>query len=229
MWEAKAMSTGFKVPMQIPGAPERVTINQLISDGVALFRTSLDILQRKPGVYEAEVNQATWWRFWLIVGTGSVIIAIANAISTAILDARFAAVFGASFRPGIVGIIIALILGIPFAAIALYAAAYVSQQYASQQSSEAVPLVKHAYTVALVVMPANVIASLVTLVLGFLAFGLGALISLVVSIYALFVTVDGIQMLYKFDRNKAWITAAIMIVTSIVVTLVLGAIIGAII
>jgi len=217
------MTTGFKMPVEIPGAPERVTLGQLVSDGMALFRTGLDILQRKPGVYEAEVNQATWWRFWLIVGIGSVIIAIANVLVSVLLDARFGG------RLNVVGLIIALIVGIPFAAIALYAAAYVSHQYATKQSSEPVPLAKHAYTVAVVVMPANVIASLVALVVGLFAFGLGSLISLVVSLYALLVTVDGFQMVYKFDRNKAWITAVIMIVTSIVATLVLGAIVGVLI
>ncbi len=223
------MTTGFRMPVEIPGAPERVTFAQLVNDGMALFRTSLDILQRKPGVYEAEVNQATWWRFWLVVGTGSVIIAIANVINSLILDARLTAVLGGIYRPSIFGSIIAFILGIPFAAIALYAAAYVSHQYASKQTTEVVPLVKHAYTVAVVVTPANVIGSLVALLLGLLTFGLGSLISLVISLYALFVTVDGFQMVYKFDRNKAWVTAAIMIVTSIIVTLVLGAIVGALI
>jgi hypothetical protein len=222
------MSTGFKMPVEIPGAPEQITINQLVSDGVALLRTGLDILQRKLGVYEAEINQATWWRFWLIVVSGSIVIAIANAISSAILDARLASLLGGAYRPGILSPIIAFIVGIPFAAIALYAAAYVSHQYASQQSSEVVPLVKHAHTVAVVVIPANVIGSLLALVLGVIGFGLGALVSLLISLYALFVTVDGIQMLYKFDRNKAWITAAVMIVTSFIATLVLGLVLNAI-
>jgi hypothetical protein len=220
------MSTGFKMPVEIPGAPERVTFGQLVSEGMALMRTSLDILQRKPGVYEAEVNQATWWRFWLIVVAGGVVIAIVTAISTAILDARLAATFGSLYQTSILSPILTLILSIPFTAAALYAASYVSHQYASQQTSEVVPLVKHAYAVALVLVPANVIGSLVAFIIGLIIFGLGTLISLLISIYALIVTVDGIQMLYKFERNKAWITAVIMIVTSFIVSLILGAVLA---
>jgi hypothetical protein len=214
------MSTGFKLPVEIPGAPERVTFTKLMNEGMALMRTGLDILQRKPGVYEAEVNQATWWRFWLIVGTGSVIIALASALSSLLFLTRF------GFRLNIIGLIISIIVGIVFAAIALYAAAYVSYQYSSKQSSEPVSLVQHAYAVAIVLTPANILGSVIVLIVGLIFASLGWLISLVIAIYALIITVDGFQVLYKFDRNKAWITAAIMIVTNIIATYILGAIVG---
>jgi hypothetical protein len=214
------MSTGFKLPVEIPGAPERVTFTKLMNEGMALMRPGLDILQRKPGVYEAEVNQATWWRFWLIVGTGSVIIALASALSSLLFLTRF------GFRLNIIGLIISIIVGIVFAAIALYAAAYVSYQYSSKQSSEPVSLVQHAYAVAIVLTPANILGSVIVLIVGLIFASLGWLISLVIAIYALIITVDGFQVLYKFDRNKAWITAAIMIVTNIIATYILGAIVG---
>ena len=42
----------FKIPFNIPGAPERDTWESLARDGVALLRIGLDVVLRKPGVYE---------------------------------------------------------------------------------------------------------------------------------------------------------------------------------
>src|SRR5690606_662687 len=42
----------FALPVQIPGAPPRVTMRELVSDGIALLRNSIGIFLKRPGAYE---------------------------------------------------------------------------------------------------------------------------------------------------------------------------------
>src|SRR5437868_5237914 len=99
----------FKVPFNIPDAPERVTMPELVNDVKPLLQTTMDSFQRKPGAFETALSQATWWHFWLLVGASGLVNAICSTITLVILDSQYSRFYSR----GILSIIIYLILAIP--------------------------------------------------------------------------------------------------------------------
>ena len=79
---AGSASGGFALPIAIPGAPERVTLGGLWQEWLALFLAGVNVLMRKPGVYEAEIARATWWKFWLLVMGVSVVSAMVTLVTS---------------------------------------------------------------------------------------------------------------------------------------------------
>ena len=192
----------------IPGAPERTTWERLARDGVALLRTGLDVLLRKPGIYEEEVERATWWRFWLIAGAsavGSAILSIFNALflqirySTSLFNIirRFADAFLLrGHRPG-------------FAVCRLLRFVSLGAEPGRHRS-----LLNHAYTVALVWAPITLLNGVISF--AFNLFGFGAwLTTLLISVYACVLIAEGFERLHVFrEPNQKWITAGVMIVAN---------------
>lgn len=228
----------FALPVEIPGAPEKVTLRQLISDGLSLLRNSVGIFLKHDGAYEDEIRRATWWRFWLTVGTGSVVSAVFFALGQLFLEFRVASIIssvGSRYDVNIFRVVLVLIFSIPMNMLAVYAGAYASHWYATKQANGLASLVQHSHAMAAVWLPANVVSAIlgaaVTLVFGatvsmnvlfsgagLAAFGFGLLVALVVSIgvglYTLSILVKGIQILYKFVGNPLWITTVIMLVVT---------------
>lgn len=218
------LTSGFALPVSIPGAPSEVSLQSLFKDGWELFQKGLEVLQRKEGVYEGEVAQATWWRFWLLVAFGYAITTIFSVINAILTQGRLAS-FG--FRFNLLGILVALILTIPIGLISVYAGVYASHWWAKRQGGQ-IPLYQHAYAVALPYVPAWVIGSAIGLIFSFIGFG-GGLIALIVSLYALYIIALGFDKLYRFsDPNQKWFTVGAMFVGSFVASLVIGAVVGVI-
>lgn len=208
-------TSGFILPVTIPGAPAQVSPKSLLNGGWLLFQRGLDVLQRKAGVYETEVGRATWWRFWLLVGFGYTIDAVFSALGL--------------LRFNLLGFILSLILTIPLGIVALYAGIYASHWWAKKQGGQ-LPLYQHAYAVALPFIPAMVIGSVASAVLSLIGLGgIGALISFVASIYGLYIITLNFETLYGFtDPNQKYFTVAAMFVGFIIAGFVLSAVVGAV-
>jgi hypothetical protein len=213
----------FKIPFRIPGAPERTTWEKLARDGVALLRGTLDVLLRKPGVYEEEVSRATWWRFWLIAGAsvvGSAILSIFNAL---FLQVRFS-----SSLFNIIAVLLTPLFFVVIALVTLYVGCYVSFRWAQSRGGNG-SLLSHAYTVALVWAPVALLNGALSFVLNLLGIP-AAPVTLLISLYALLVIADGFERLHVFtDPNAKWITAIVMMLAQFVTTLILGLLLGSLI
>lgn len=192
--ESAAGESGFALPVSIPGAPERVTLTSLIQDWIALFMAGVNVLMRKPGVYEAEMERASWWRFWLLVGGLAVITAVLGVLGGIL---GWQGLFG-SFSRGL-GVLIIM-------PVVLYVGVWASDWYAKKQGST-IPQYQHAMAAVLPYIPAAVISS----VLGI--FPLIGILGLIVIIYAWYIMSLGMQGLHQFqERNQNWITVIIFVI-----------------
>lgn len=210
------------LPVSIPGAPAQVSPQSLLNGGVALFRAGVDVLMRKPGVYEAEVAKATWWRFWLLVGFGYTVTTLFSVITSILVQIRLSS-FGLRFN--LVAVLFALLLTIPIGLITVYAGVYASHWWAKRQGGQ-LSLYQHAYAVALPYIPAWVIGGAIGVILSLIGIS-GGLISLVISIYALYIMALGFDSLYGFsDPNQKWFTVVAMFVGFIAATVVISVIVG---
>ena len=205
---AGSASGGFALPIPIPGAPERVTLGDLWREWLALFVAGVNVLMRKPGVYEAEIARATWWKFWLLVMGVSVVSAIVTLVTS---------LLGGWFLYGILNAALTLFLT---AAIA-YAGVWLSDWWAKSRGST-VPQGQHALTAALPYVPAAIIAS----ILGIFPF-VGGLLGFVVSIYSWYIMGLGFQAVHQFrEPNQNWITVAFFVIGVFVGAILLGIIAG---
>ena len=211
------------LPVSIPGAPAQVSPQSLLNGGLALFRTALDVLMGKTGVYDEESGRATWWRFWLLVGFGFVITAVLSFISAIILQAQLSSL---GLRFNLIGVIVSLLLTAPIFALTLYVGIYASHWWAKRQGGQA-PLYQHAYTVALPYVPALVIGGVLRLVFSFFLSGIASLVSLALSIYALYLIGLQFEKLYAFsDPNQKWFTVGAMFVGYLIAGFVMVAVLG---
>jgi hypothetical protein len=219
----------FKVPFNIPSAPERVTIAEVIDTTKPLLQTSIDSLQGKPGAFETALSQASWWHFWLLVIVSSLVSALCSTIGLVILDAQIARILPGYSR-GIFSILIYLIVAIPASVAVFYAGLYASHWWATKQAGGTASLVQHSYILGVIWAGEVIITSIATLVFTLIgAGGIGSLLTLVVAIYALYLMGGSIRKLYQFqDGNQVWITAAVMVITNFVATLVMFGVLAAI-
>jgi hypothetical protein len=224
-----AESGGFALPVDIPGAPPRVSPNALVRDGIALFLRGVDVLnngaatlfpnvsffQPKPEVYDSEVAKATWWRFWFLVGFCAVAAALLGLFG-GIIGTIFS-IFGGFNFFRVFGVLVTFILTVPILMVGMFAATYASGWWAKEQKS-AVPLVRHAYTAAVPFAPTLVINALLSLIPI-----VGGILGWLVQIFALYLMGFGFQGLHQFeDRNQRWITVAIYGVVYFVVVGILS-------
>ncbi len=222
--EAGADEPGsFKIPVRIPGAPDRTTWESLARDGVALMRVGSDVALRKPGVYSDEVGRATWWRFWLIAGTAAIGSGILSLFDALFLQIRFA-----TSLFNIFGVLLTPFFFVAIALISLYVGCYASYRYALTQNGST-SLLKHAYTVALVWAPITLLNAVISF--AFNLFGFGAWLAvLLITVYEVYLISEGFESLHAFhDPNQKWITAIVWIVVVFLTTLVLGILFGGLI
>jgi hypothetical protein len=212
----------FKVPFNIPSAPERVTIPELVDTTKPLLQTSFDSLQGKPGAFETALSQSSWWHFWLLVIVSSLVSAICSTVGLLIVDAQFARIFPGYSR-GLFSILIYLIVAVPVSVAVFYAGLYASHWWATKQAGGTASLVQHSYVLGVIWAGEVIVTSIASLVFNLLSLGfLGSLLTLVVALYALYLMGGSIRQLYQFqDGNQVWITAAVMVVTNFVASLVL--------
>jgi hypothetical protein len=219
---ANNASPGFKVPFNIPGAPEQVTFAQLVDTAKPLLQTSADSLQRKPGAFETAQTQATWWHFWVLVTVSGLVSALCSTIVLIITDSQLARIFPGYSR-GIISLLLYFILAIPVGLAVFYIGSYASHWWATQRAGGTATLVQHSYALGVIWAGQVIVSALITLVFTLIGLGgIGAMISLVVALYALYLMGDSIGKLYQFaDRNQVWITAAVMVVVSWIASFVL--------
>ena len=229
---------GFKLPVDIPGAPEKVDPKNVIEEFVQTFKNGIEILKRTEGVYPMEIQRASWWRFWQYVVVSWIIGSIASTISSIVSYGQtvawtneVAVAFGqepVATSPGIFTIILTVILGVPIGAAVLYAGIYASHRWVTTSRAGQGSLVAHAYTIMLPSVTASIIGSVVGMVLIFVPLIglLAAIFAFFLSIYALYIAAGGISMVHKVDKNTGYWTVAVMIVaqfiTAFVITLVLS-------
>lgn len=218
----------FKVPFNIPSAPERVTMPELVNTTKPLLQTSLDSLQGKPGAFETALSQSSWWHFWLLVLVSALVSAICSTITLLIVDAQLSQIFPGYSR-GIFSIIIYLILAVPASVAVFYAGLYASHWWATNQAGGTASLVQHSYVLGVIWAGEVIITSIASLVFSLIgAGGIGSLFTLVVAIYALYLMGGSIRKLYQFqDGNQVWITAAVMVITNIIASFVMFALLAA--
>ncbi|RMF82145.1 MAG: hypothetical protein D6737_02875 [Chloroflexi bacterium] len=238
---AGAGAGGFKLPLEIPGAPERITADAIITPGKALLRDSFDIFRNKAGAMEKSTGLATWWQFWLIALTASVVVAVIAFVSQLFLEIRLTILFDDfGYDPRIGHVILTLIFSIPASMVAVYAGSWLSHWWATRQGGQ-VPLVNHSIRVAMAWMPgaiANAIVDALMLVivaqgviefftalitddesrLGILGIGAGVfffiflILTIAVSLYTLKLMINGIRSLYQLETIHLWITTAFMFI-----------------
>lgn len=203
-----AGGAGFALPFSIPGAPERVTLGGLWQEWLQLFLAGVNVLMRKPGVYEQEIARGTWWRFWLLVMG----IAVVSSVVTLIMS-----LLGGWFLTGILSAAIRLFLTAGIA----YAGVWLSDWWAKRQGS-LVPQGQHAMTAALAYVPAAIIAT----ILGIFPI-IGGFLGLVISIYSWWIMGLGFQSVHQFrEANQNWFTVAFFILGVILGGIILGLIVG---
>ncbi|HYO87242.1 MAG TPA: tetratricopeptide repeat protein, partial [Candidatus Limnocylindrales bacterium] len=120
---AASSGAGFAIPGNIPGAPQRATFGELWNEWLELFIASINVLMRKPGVYEQEIARGSWWRFWLLVGGVAAISALLSLIGSIL--------FGSGILFGLISAIVTLILTPGIA----YAGVWLSHFWAARQGS----------------------------------------------------------------------------------------------
>lgn len=201
---------GFALPVSIPGAPARVTLGNLWAEWLELFMAGINILLRKPGVYEQEIARGSWWRFWLLVGGVAVISAVLHLIGSIL--------FGRNIIAGLLGAIVTLIVSPGIA----YAGVWLSDFWAKRQGSS-VPQGQHAITAALPYVPAAVVTGLLSNLVPIM----GGLLGFIVSLYAYYIMGLGFQSLHQFrDSNQSWITVVMFALGIILGGVILGIIVG---
>ncbi len=222
-----AASGGFSLPFTIPDAPEKVGIAELFRDGMKLFLRGVDALQSKTGVYEGEMGQATWWRFWLLVAWCAVVGGVVTAAGS-LLSVVLSIFLGRFFFGAIIVALITLIISIPVNIALIYGATYISHWYAKEQQKSSVPLLHHAYTIALYAAPAALLGALATAITSIIGLGfIGSLASLALNIYALYLIGMAFKRLHQFTQpNQEWITIGIYFVAYLVFGAILGVILG---
>lgn len=232
-----APSSGFKLPINIPGAPEFVDANYLIQQLRQQFLSAVAVLQRKPGAYPQEVQRATWWRFWSYVVVIYVIAALVSTITTTIAFSQLAgslddlAALGVDVgitRPNILNITLTFLLTIPVSIATLYVGLYASHWYMTNQANGQASLMHHAYAIMIPIVTVNIISAAIGLVFGIIpALSLvGGLITIVLFFYGLYVAADGIAMVHKSSGNTKYIALVVMILAQIAVGFVLGLVIS---
>lgn len=217
---AEDVPGSFRIPVRIAGAPERATWESLARDGVALLRSSVDVVLRKPGVYADEVTRATWWRFWLMAGTAAVGSGILSIFNALFLQIRYS-----SSLFNIFAVLLTPFFFVAVALLTLYVGCYASYRWALTRGGSS-SLVKHAYTVVLVWAPITLLNGVISFV--FNLFGVGSwLMTLLLNLYAIMLIAEGFEQLHAFrEPNQKWITAGVMIGAEIIVSILVGILFG---
>jgi hypothetical protein len=135
----------------IPGAPGSISVGEVagvimntVTESVPVFTTQAEV----------KTQEATWWRFFLMVGTFSFIIGLITSVSRLIimLDSRFVTF---DLLPLVSMPILTMLVG----TVAVTAGAFLSHWYATKQENGSADLLAHSMVVGkLWVMPSLVLA-----------------------------------------------------------------------
>lgn len=221
--EIPAPQEGFSLPVDIPGAPDKVDFAYLQTIFVESFKAGVSILRKEDGVYLAELRHSNWWQFWSYVGVAYFITAIISTLTSFILSSQVSNATGGA-DPNIFTSFTTMALLIPLGVVALYVGLYVSHRWVTGNRGGQGSLPFHANAIAIPVVTANLISTVAGFFFSIVpAFsGIISLLSLMLAIYALFVAADGIQMVHKVERNTAFWTVGVMLLAQFGASFVLG-------
>lgn len=234
--------TGFTLPLDIPGAPARVSLKSFGQGGFTLLRGSVRILSRRADAFHNEIERASWWRFWVysVFVAGFQIVLL--AITLWLIDGRITAEFAATGRVvNFASGLVMLLLGIPFYVGTLAAGAGIGWIGMRTILKVKPPFLKHLYSVAIVWLPINLLFTVIGFVFNLLNllpvwhYSLLAILTAVgLSGLAGFLLYDAVRhfegeiMTDQKERRKRRLIGALNIAGIFAARLLLGLILGSI-
>ncbi|MDX2159730.1 MAG: hypothetical protein SF162_00255 [bacterium] len=234
--------TGFALPIDIPGAPARISLGSFLRGGVTLLRASVRILTRRRNAYAQEIERASWWRYWLYALFTSVIQTVLFAFTIWFVEGRVTAEFAASGRIfNIAAGLVMLLLGVPFYIGTLMGGAGISWLVLRTWLKLRPPYLKHLYAVTLVWLPLSLAATVLAFVFNLLNlfpvnhYSLLAILStLGLSAFAAFTLYDAVRhfegemLMDEKERRKRRIAGASAVIGIFAVRLIVGLVLSAI-
>jgi hypothetical protein len=239
----KPRDTSFRLPVDIPGAPLRIEPREVLQTGLGILREAINLWRGGWNVIQDEKIRATWWRFWLTVGTGAVVGSALFAIGMLIGEYRLAAMFPTLYSPNIIRPIFTFLFGLLITPMASYVGCTASYWYATQQARGLASRLEHSQVMVISWLPGQVINGALGIVAGLLVgrplsitslgffIALGGFFSLLLIAagaaltgYTLFVTANGVRTVYKLrEQSQVLVTAGFMVVlTGLVYTFAAG-------
>jgi|GEM_PF-5407661 tetratricopeptide (TPR) repeat protein len=206
---------GFALPVEIEGAPARLTIPYIIETAQRRINQAVQIYTNRD--FELIVNEAagaTMWDSVFIAGLGAVALGAAELVGRLIgwpLGGFFGGVSGLIW-PFLAAIITIIATGVGFAT-----AVYASRWYLQNQNIN-VSLPQHSMYYALVFLPLTLVSAVTT----FLANALGLLIlclapiflivGIALLVYNWFLLKGAFDRVYGTENNRGLITAAVAVI-----------------
>ncbi|HLY27438.1 MAG TPA: hypothetical protein VKQ72_13930 [Aggregatilineales bacterium] len=221
----------MKLPVQVAGAPESITVPYMIDLARTRIQQGIQIYTKQDFEQIVTAGQsATQWDSVFIAGVGAVAVGLAT-----FLGREIGWVFGGFFG-GFGGLITPIFAGI--IAIVAYAAGFAGAVYASrwylQNQNINVSLPQHSMYYAMVWLPLTLIAALMLFLsdaVGLLIlclFPIFIIVGIVLDIYGILLLKGAFDRLYGTENNRGLITAVIAIVGGAVARGVVSSILGAI-
>lgn len=232
-------SQTFTLPVAIPGAPGKVDSKNLFEEFRTIFMNGIEVLKGNEEAYHAEMRQASWWRFWLFVAIGSVIIAVLSTISGVLIANQVAGAaeslsrgLGVNVqiaRPNVFNMLMTLLLTAPISIATMYGGIYAAQWWLTNQRGGNGALFEMAYAIALPVFTANLLTTTLGLIGALLTFisPIVGLVALVIGIVGWWRAVQGIAHVHNVEVQWSAVLAILVyVVASIVIGFALGLILS---
>ncbi len=235
-------NSGFTLPIDIPGAPARVSFLSFGQGGLTLLRGSMRILTRRADALDSEIERASWWRFWVYAVFAAGIQMVLLGITVWMIDARITAEFAPTGRVvNFAGGLVMLLLGIPFYVGTLAGGAGIGWLGMRMILKVKPPFLKHLYAVAIVWLPINLLFTVIGFVFNLFNllliwhYSLLAILSAVgLSVLAGYLMYDAVRhfegdiMTDQKERRKRRLVGALNIAGIFAVRLLSGLLLGAI-
>lgn len=220
-------SAGFAIPPGIPGAPERLTLDELRTTYETTAQQSVNVFMDKPGA----VNLAAlnWWDLLLLTATIGLLTGIALVISQILVSVR---------QLNILSLFTIPLLTTLTSVIAVGAGCFLSHWYLANQANGKASLLSHSASLVAVWFPASIINIIViffevmlggrVITLEMLLLGqigsitggsiLATVAGGVVALYTLYLMLKQLSFLYVGVLQQRLVTAAalMLIVTAII-------------
>lgn len=221
-----AADEGFALPFDIPGAPLRISFQNLLRDGAALLRTAFQTFGRAAGVtlFTSELGKATWWRFWLLSGMVAVIVALTALSTSFVIVLRYPQAVNSMFR-----ILLTPILTIPIVLLMEFAGIYASFRWAQNKGGRG-SLIRHAYGIALRWSPLLIVYAGINFVLFFLGASVALSLFIIMAIVAVVTIADSMEKVHAFmEQQQKWFTSGIMFAGAVIAGVIIAIILGSLI
>lgn len=211
-WEGKE---GIKIPFNIPGAPETITIPEAVENGRKRILQASEIYTKQDfqQIISAGAN-ATWWDSVFVAGVAAVVTGGAELFGSLIgwVTTFFAGGFGQLPWAFVQAALVMVTTGFAFAG-----GTWLSKMYLDSQNTK-VSFPQHAMYCAMAFLPISLVSAALNFVsqsLGFLACAILpilGLVSIAASLYGLYLLWKAFESVYGTENNRGLITAAMALV-----------------